>query len=148
MHPTAFLNLADRLIQNEKRPEGFRSATSRAYYAAHLSALAFLGEMGITLLGGPHGHEDVCRHLEGSADEALLDAGQLLRDLRGSRNEADYDLTTKEPESEANARLHFEEASTIIVALSKCRRTKGQGPYEAVVKKIRAAHKVIQGMPT
>jgi uncharacterized protein (UPF0332 family) len=34
MRPHDFWRLADRLIANEKNPEGFRSAISRAYYAA------------------------------------------------------------------------------------------------------------------
>jgi len=39
MRPHDFWRLADRLLANEKNPEGFRSAVSRAYYAAFLTAL-------------------------------------------------------------------------------------------------------------
>ncbi len=37
MDPAQFLNLADALVRQYPIPAGFRSAVSRAYYAAHLT---------------------------------------------------------------------------------------------------------------
>jgi uncharacterized protein (UPF0332 family) len=53
MRPHDFWRLADRMIANEKNPEGIRSAISRAYYAAFLTAVDFLAAMNISLLKGP-----------------------------------------------------------------------------------------------
>ena len=50
MRPHDFWRLADRLLAKEKNPEGFRSAVSRAYYAAFLTAEEFLAAMGVSLL--------------------------------------------------------------------------------------------------
>src|ERR1019366_2771678 len=103
MRPHDFWRLADRLTANEKNPEGFRSAISRAYYAAFLTAVDFLASMNISLLGGSGVHIELLNILGNTGDAALLIARDSLDTLRKQRNKADYDLTNKRVESEADA---------------------------------------------
>jgi uncharacterized protein (UPF0332 family) len=99
MRPHDFWRLADRLIANEKNPEGFRSAVSRAYYAAFLTDVDFLAAMNISLLGGPGAHTELLNILGNTGDAALLSARDYLDTLRKQRNKADYDLTNTKVET-------------------------------------------------
>ena len=75
MRPHAFWHLADRLIVNEKTPEGFRSAISRAYYAAFLTAVDFLRAMNISLLGSTGTHTELLNILGNTGDAPLIPRG-------------------------------------------------------------------------
>jgi hypothetical protein len=134
MKPFAFWQLADRLIQNEGCPEGFRSAASRAYYAAFHSASEFLTEMGVTIPRTANRHDKVPAILTGTGDPAIDAAGVKLGNLREERNRADYDLSDQDAETEVFARLRLNEASDIIAAINTCRLAKGDpgGRYAKV----------------
>lgn len=156
MHPTAFLGLARRLIDHEQSPEGHRSATSRAYYAALHTAADFLGELGISVAKGPEKHKDVVRHLEHSGDQEIEGAASMLDDLRADRNQADYDLREKTPEKKDNAELHFQEASEIIAAIVKCLELKRKGAqgdsasqaaFDAIQQAIFRRNRQLRGLP-
>lgn len=108
------------MLANEKNPEGFRSAISRAYYAAFLTAEAFLNTMNISLQG-PAVHTDLLTILGNTGDAALTKAQASLDALRQERNRADYDLKDARVEKEANARLRVADAFDVIAELNRCR---------------------------
>src|SRR5437773_2028284 len=123
MSPIEFWLLADRLIQNEPNPAGFRSAVSRAYYAAFLTSLNFLDEAGIvfprTLKKGDL-HRLAPDLLSNSGDAEVVAAGAILGDLRDERNRADYDYWDASIENDHHARLRHGDAGTIIGKLNAC----------------------------
>lgn len=90
MDPVQFLNLADALVRQYPIPAGFRSAVSRAYYAAHLTAREFLFRAA-GVVTRDHGIVWGCLTDTGDAD--LDAAGRDLKNLHGLRVEADYKLT-------------------------------------------------------
>lgn len=89
MDPVQFLNLADALVRQYPIPAGFRSAVSRAYYAAHLTAREFLFRAA-GVVTRDHGIVWGCLTDTGDAD--LDAAGRSLKQLHGQRVEADYRL--------------------------------------------------------
>jgi hypothetical protein len=120
MQPLDFCNLAGRLIANEKNPEGFRSAISRAYYGAFLHAVAFLERMPVYLVGD-NKHLELVRVLSDTGDDAVNEAGAALGDLRDERNFADYKLNRAHVEAEAVARRCLDVALDVIAKLNGCR---------------------------
>ena len=145
MRPHDFWHLADRLIANEKNPEGLRTAVSRAYYAAFLSAEDFLRAMGISLLGGPGAHTELLTILGNSGDVALTKARDALTELRRARNAADYDLKDKRVEVEADVRVWLADAFDVIAELNRCRLDAPR--FAAVTAATRAWVKRLRGIP-
>jgi uncharacterized protein (UPF0332 family) len=145
MRPHDFWLLADRLIANEKTPEGFRSGISRAYYAAFLTAVDFLAAMNISLLGGSGVHNELLNILGNTGDAALLLARDSLDTLRKQRNKADYDLTNKRVESEADAIIDLKDAFDVIAELNRCRLDTPR--FAAVSAATRIWVKKLRGMP-
>lgn len=133
MSPFEFQRLAERLLQNEKNPAGFRSAISRAYYAAFLTALSLLEDMGVVL--GKldlQAHKNIPLILKSTGDDAIIKVGEKLEGLRTDRNDADYKMKEIWPEEEGNAEGRVLTAQDIMAALNTCRTTKGKGRYESV----------------
>jgi uncharacterized protein (UPF0332 family) len=145
MRPHDFWRLADRLTAHEKNPEGFRSAISRAYYAAFLTAVDFLAAMNISLLGGAGVHIELLNVLGNTGDAALLLARDSLDTLRKQRNRADYDLTDVTVETEANAMIRVKEAFNVIAELNRCRLDKPR--FAAVTTATRIWVKKLRGIP-
>ncbi len=145
MRPHDFWRLADRLLAAEKNPEGVRTAVSRAYYAAYLTAEEFLAAMNVFLLGGPDSHTEVLTILGNTGDAALLVARDRLARLRSQRNAADYDLTNKSFEDEANARQRLSDAFDVIAELNRCRLDAPR--FAAVTTATRAWVKQLRGIP-
>lgn len=145
MRPHDFWLLADRLIANEKNPEGFRSAVSRAYYAAFLTAEEFLAAMGVALLNKSGAHTELLTILGNTGDPALDATQTFLSRLRDERNAADYELTDTNVETEANARLHVGNAYDVIAELNRCRLDAAR--FAAVTVATRAWVKKLRGIP-
>jgi uncharacterized protein (UPF0332 family) len=145
MRPHDFWRLADRLTANERNPEGFRSAISRAYYAAFLTAVDFLAAMNISLLSGPGAHTELLNILGNTGDAALLLARDSLDTLRKQRNRADYDLTDTTVETEANALIRLKGAFNVIAELNRCRLDKSR--FVAVSAATRVWVKKLRGIP-
>src|SRR5262245_31428644 len=127
MKPAEFRNLANRLIDSEKNPAGFRSSISRAYFAAFLAARDFLNDAGITIPPVERGrlHIHVKDLFNGTGDAQIDELGTLLGNLRNERNTADYDLDDPSAENEANARLRSSEAGTINARLNTWGLSRG-----------------------
>lgn len=145
MRPHDFWQLADRLVANEKNPEGFRSAVSRAYYAAFLTAEEFLATMNVSLLNRSGVHSELLTILGNTGDPALDAAMSFLSTLRDERNKADYDLKNTNVETEANARLRVNDAFDVIAELNRCRLDAAR--FAAVTVATRAWVKKLRGIP-
>lgn len=95
-----FLAVANALATGPTEAE-WRSAISRAYYAAFHTAREFMTRLRLRVPAGEQAHAYLWLRLGNSGDPAADVIGRLLRDLRGRRNIADYDLGR--PRSKANA---------------------------------------------
>lgn len=120
MKPFDFANLAERLIANEKNPEGFRIAISRAYYGAYLQGVEFLEAMSVTLTGTDK-HNQLSQYLTHTGDQDVDEVGTLLATLRDDRNAADYKLARKDVETESVAQQCLDDSRDIIAKLNGCR---------------------------
>lgn len=123
MSPFEFLRLAERLLQNEKNPAGFRTAISRAYYAAFLTALSLLEEMGV-VLGDleEKKHKNIPMILKATGDDEIVKSGDKLDVLRSERNDADYKMKEKWPEEEGDAEARVLTAKGIMAALGRAQQ--------------------------
>jgi uncharacterized protein (UPF0332 family) len=91
MNPLLFLTQAQRLAAMVAE-EDWRTATSRAYYAAFHIACTFMTNLGFTVPNAERAHAYLWLRLQNGGDATVQRAGLLLNDLRGQRNRADYDL--------------------------------------------------------
>ena len=119
MNPREFNELA-KVLAAGNRPSEFRSAISRAYYAAFHVALEQLESMGFVVAHGPAAHAEVPRLLLNSSDTELVRIGGSLVDFRGARNKADYQLRNTRLESATVAEVHVGNADWIIRELDAC----------------------------
>lgn len=144
MLPQAFIELAERLIANEKNPEGFRSAISRAYYSAFLQAEDFLRRMNVYLVTDKK-HQELLQILADTGDADVNEASAMLGDLREERNRADYKLDDKGVEVEAHAQQCLDNAKDILAKLNGCRIIPSR--FQAVTAKVQTEVKRLRGLP-
>jgi uncharacterized protein (UPF0332 family) len=144
MLPQAFIDLAERLIANEKNPEGFRSAISRAYYGAFLQAEDFLRRMNVFLVTDKK-HQELLQILADTGDADVDEASAMLGDLRDERNRADYKLDDKGVEVETHAQQCLDNAKDILAKLNGCRIIPSR--FQAVTTKTQAEVKRLRGLP-
>jgi len=71
MNPREFQQLASKLA-NGNSPAEFRTAISRAYYAAYNVGVEVLEQMGFRISEGPAGHGEVRHHLNNSGDIEMM----------------------------------------------------------------------------
>jgi uncharacterized protein (UPF0332 family) len=92
-HGKEFLGVAEHLLQQGNHREAFfRSAISRAYYAAFNYVLFVLrqGRVEIPFTGQAHVKLPQC--LQNSTNDILRSIGRIINDLKKSRRKADYEL--------------------------------------------------------
>lgn len=121
MDPRLFLAHATRMLA-EKRPEAYRSAVSRAYYAVFNVAAQLMAGVGCPLPRGPAGHGEAQHRLVHSKDQDLETVANQLGALHSRRIEADYRLERKDLEEEVTATGLVSRASSMVVVLDACRR--------------------------
>src|SRR5580693_6784224 len=92
MSPIQFLLFAEDTLKFRPHPAGFRSAVSRAYYAAFHHIKEFIESAGVIISSGPESHADVWKHLAGIGDPEVEQIGNEIASLRSTRNDADYKL--------------------------------------------------------
>jgi uncharacterized protein (UPF0332 family) len=114
MAPERFLDLALILKGGPATAENYRTAISRAYYAAFHVGVAMLETLGIRTTEGPGGHGDVVRCLSACHDHELQEAGVRLRILHSRRRQADYKLTDPNAETRREADLACLDSREII----------------------------------
>lgn len=83
-----YLHLANHLATADFGEAGFRSAISRAYYAAYHAAAVFVRETGILVSG--HTHRRVWQSLALEPDAERADIGTRGLQLKWLREQADY----------------------------------------------------------
>ena len=133
MNPRDFLVLAHLLATGTPKSANLRTATSRAYYAAHHVGAETLSGLGFTITTGPGGHGDVWNRLQNSGDMDLTVAGSQLADLHSNRIKADYRLKDGKAENQKNVRGHVEQAKKIVEAIEQsCSGSKGQNIIKAI----------------
>jgi uncharacterized protein (UPF0332 family) len=91
MNTRDLLEVADDLLGGLKEAH-WRSAVSRAYYAAFHEARRLLQQSGFTVPNGEKTHAYLWLRLSNCGQPDLAHAGAELNDLRSQRNWADYDF--------------------------------------------------------
>lgn len=91
MNSRDFLTLANALCAGATEA-AWRSAVSRAYYAAFHAGRQLLRDLGFRPPRADQAHAYLWLRLSNCGDPQLELAGRRLHDLRGERNGADYDL--------------------------------------------------------
>ncbi len=91
MNPRDFLDVAAEWATGAREAE-WRSAVSRAYYAAFHVARQLLVQSGFAIPDGPTGHAAVWLRLANAGHPDIVAVGNGLNSLRGFRNQADYNL--------------------------------------------------------
>jgi uncharacterized protein (UPF0332 family) len=86
-----FLTLALSLAKGTTEAE-WRSAASRAYYAAFHVARKILSQCGFTVPRGDRAHAYLWLRISNSKNATVDKAGRDLKAARSDRNWADYDL--------------------------------------------------------
>ncbi len=133
MEPRHFLYLAQRLAEHGAYPVEFRSAISRAYYAAFHVGLILLRQMGFSIVQNASAHEEVYKHLNNSGDDELAKAASKMNDLRTKRIHADYELNRFDVEKQKNARMLVQQAARLIETIEKrCNGEKRSQIIEAI----------------
>lgn len=117
MIATDFLELAKEL-QGGARESEWRSAVSRAYYAAFHSALVMATACGIRFGKSSSAHDKLALCLQNSANIVVAKAGAKLISLRSARNDADYDLRTSAFSSKKIAATEVAIAEEIVAAVA------------------------------
>jgi uncharacterized protein (UPF0332 family) len=86
-----FLTLANQLAAGRTEAE-WRSAVSRAYYAAFHVTRQLMEDLGFAVPRGERAHAYLWMRLYNCGDSRIQQAGADLNALRGLRNQGDYDL--------------------------------------------------------
>jgi uncharacterized protein (UPF0332 family) len=86
-----FLPLANRLAAGASESE-WRTAISRAYYAAFHVARQLLEELGFRVPWADRAHAYLTMRLNNCGDAQVQHAASDLHSLRSLRNQADYDM--------------------------------------------------------
>lgn len=116
MDPRKFLDLSKEL-EKGNRPCEFRTAISRAYYAAyHVSLYLVVKRMKFSI-NQYGGHAEVRRHLGWSDNLNVASIGRLLGELESARIKADYYLNNHEVENKLTVQINITRATTIISTL-------------------------------
>jgi uncharacterized protein (UPF0332 family) len=97
MDPRQFLEVAAEWSVGTREAE-WRSAASRAYYAAFHVASRLIQRAGFVVPGGERAHGYLWLRLSNSGHIDVDEAGCKLSDLRRIRNQADYDLGLQFPQ--------------------------------------------------
>jgi uncharacterized protein (UPF0332 family) len=109
-----FLQIA-QVLATDTSEAAWRSAVSRAYYAAFHEARVLLQDLGFIVPRADRAHAYLWLRLSNCGDIPTQLAGRELNDLRGDRNRADYDLDQALTQVEAAG--HVLIARRIIQAL-------------------------------
>ena len=109
-----FLKLAERYATDQSEAD-WRSAVSRAYYAAFHVARDFMTSLGFVTPRAELAHAFLWRRLGNCGLPSLSSAGSRLNQLRGERNRADYDLNSDLAKKDAQAAV--KSAAMVIATL-------------------------------
>jgi uncharacterized protein (UPF0332 family) len=111
MNARGFLDVADQLSTDATEGH-WRSAVSRAYYAAFHTARTVLEQCRFAVPRAEGAHQHLILRLQNSGHPDIEDAGRKLEEPRRARNHADYDLGR--PQDQAIALLRVQVAADLI----------------------------------
>lgn len=134
MDPIQFLRLAEWLLNNQPHPAGWRSAMSRAYYAAHHVVKQFVESTGATILASSSAHADVWNLLVECDDPEIEQVGSDLSELHSKRIDADYRLNLPSAHNPKTAEFVVKQAKTVIEIVDQAQKDKVR--FERVKKRI------------
>jgi uncharacterized protein (UPF0332 family) len=123
MNPLEFITLANTLaVAPDSGPAGYRSAVSRAYYGAFLTARSLIqDEIGIKCkIGSVSAHTVLQMFLQNCHVPEAIQVGIMLGNLHERRKHADYDMDNGEPEDPAISNESVAQANDIIERLQRC----------------------------
>jgi uncharacterized protein (UPF0332 family) len=104
MNGRDFLPVA-RILATQATEAAWRSALSRAYYAAFHVARELMETLGFAVPKADAAHKHMAWRLSNCGDAQVEDMGRKLDILRGDRNSADYDLRHAVPQALAQQRI-------------------------------------------
>lgn len=139
MKADEFLAVA-RDLQKGTREADWRSAVSRAYYAAFHSSLALTISCGVRFGKTSAAHDKVAMCLQHSQNLEVDAAGAKLSSLRAKRNDADYDLQNLEFRSQNSA------STQIMIAVEIINAVNGKHADQELVRSIRTYAKDVLGL--
>jgi uncharacterized protein (UPF0332 family) len=114
-----FLALA-RTLAADSTEAAWRTAVSRAYYAAFHVTKQLMGELGFKVPPDASGHRYLIHRISNCGDSNVAVAGQSLDDLRRQRTSADYQLHLLQRKGNAQAAVDL--ADRIIQSLNSARQ--------------------------
>lgn len=138
MYADEFLTLAATLCKS-KDAACVRTAVSRAYYAAFLTARDWLSSRRVDVEKLGVAHSQVVNALLASGEPDLEDAGFLLNGLRTLRNDADYQIDTLTHEAPKTAVQSVSDAQEVISTLNALRSKTDTELAGAIVQMRQAA---------
>src|SRR5262245_46078779 len=113
-----FLAVADALVAAGTEAD-WRSSISRSYYAAFHTDREFMARLRFRVPAADQAHAYLWLRLGNTGDPTADRIGRMLRDLRGRRNVADYDLNRAR--TRANAVDAAADARDVIAAIDAIR---------------------------
>lgn len=128
-----FIDVAEGLIEGPSEAH-WRSATSRAYYAAFHHARDALADKSLTVPSNSRSHQMVYRCLNNASNPELDKAATGLGTLRTSRLHADYDFGG-DPSRQKQAVFDVNLAKAVMAHIEQSPLKAGS--EEAVVQAIR-----------
>ena len=124
--PRDFLHVARELVQRTSEAH-WRSAVSRAYYAAFHAGRLLLADLGFRVPQADRAHSSGWLRLANCGDPATQSFARDLNALRGRRNQADYDLRLSVVQSTVFGQVQL--AARVIQAFEAA----AQSPLRAAV---------------
>lgn len=112
--PSDFLKQAQVWVQGPSEAD-WRSAVSRAYYAAFHAGRLLLRDFGFAIPRADRAHAYLWLRLSNCGDQKIQAAGSDLNDLRRDRNRSDYDIEASLVQT--RARIQVQTAADIIATL-------------------------------
>ncbi len=140
MDPKRFLDLARVLKGGTGTAENYRTAISRAYYAAFHVGVESLQAIGITLSEGPGGHGELANCLGACGDLDLQKASARLKSLHGRRRKADYAMNDPRSETRTEAEDAYMESNQIIEQIDKFRNDRRKDVARSEIRRVARDH--------
>ena len=128
MDPLDFLNVANRL-KNSSEEEDRRTSVSRSYYAVFNHLRPKIDQFK-PLPGWDQDHRALVEYLTRVNLPELQSVGQALKDLRDSRNDADYEMGQTCDASKAS--LACRKAENAIAKFSKINAVQLRAALDAI----------------
>jgi len=119
MNPKEFQYFASGLVEHGVSAPQFRTAISRAYYAAFNLGFNLLKELGFNIANNHEAHKQVYYHFNNSGDSDLIEVATKIDYLRTKRNHADYHLDRDDVEKKHNAKAIVHSADRLIRTMEK-----------------------------